>query len=214
MPGAPNRPPEVEAPPAPAPVSGTTPAQRVLRRLAPSRVALRLDVWKGAPHNDLLTPFEKAEALFAAGDFPGAEGALDQLSVRFAEPRWPTMPSPFRELRVSIPAPQPPHWDPENSLAAPEKEARRSRKDADRQFSLARGSIEWARAHTVSVDDLAEPLRVAEQALAETGPTDPFWSSIDTIWAAVHERVPAPARAPARPSPTPPPAAAESVEEA
>ena len=62
----------------------------------------------------------------------------------------------------------------------PKRKLRRFRKDADRQFSLARGSIEWARAHTVSVDDLAEPLRVAEQALAETGPTDPFWSSIDT----------------------------------
>ncbi|MGA8536079.1 MAG: hypothetical protein WB789_01645, partial [Thermoplasmata archaeon] len=91
-----------------------TPERRALRRLAPSRVALRLDQWKGAPSPDLLTPFEKAEAAYTAGDYTAALQALDQLSIRFAEPRWPTLPEPFRRLRVPIPAPMPPHWDPEH----------------------------------------------------------------------------------------------------
>ncbi|MGB6441915.1 MAG: hypothetical protein WBF81_01285, partial [Thermoplasmata archaeon] len=49
MPGAPNRPPETApAPPPPAPATDP-PDRKVLRRLAPARIALLLDQWKGAP---------------------------------------------------------------------------------------------------------------------------------------------------------------------
>jgi hypothetical protein len=190
MPGAPNRPPEAApAPPAP-PVDQLE--RRVLRRLGPSRIALRLDLWKGAPSKDLVEPFAKAEALYAAGDHRGAESALDQLSVRLAEPRWPTIPEPFRQLRVRIPAPMPPHYDPEHALPAEEKELRRLRREAETQLALAQGSVAWAKAHGVTVEDLEARGQAAGATLAAAGPTGEFWASIDPIWTALRERVPSP----------------------
>ncbi|MCL5983285.1 MAG: hypothetical protein M1606_01300, partial [Candidatus Thermoplasmatota archaeon] len=103
MPGAPNRPPEMAAPSPPPTVDA--PERRVLRRLAPSRIALSLDVWRGAPSRELTEPLEKAEAAYGAREWREAESQLDRLAIRFHEPRWPTLPPPFRELRVPIPPP-------------------------------------------------------------------------------------------------------------
>lgn len=191
MPGGPNRPPEVEAPPPPPPVAGTV-QERLLRRLAPCRIALSLDLWRGAPSPELTKPFESAEAAFASGDFPHAESALDQLAVRFAEPRWPTLPEPFRRLRQEIVAPVPPHWDPEHQLPAPEKEGRKIHRWAELQLALAGASEAWAKAHQVPVDDLGPALEEARRRFAAEGGSQGFWSSIDVVWTGLRERVPAP----------------------
>jgi len=212
MPGAPNRPPDpTPAAPAAPPVA-ETPQQRVLRRLAPSRIALLLDQWKGAPNADLTTPFEKAEAAFAAGDFPNAVSALDGLSVRFAEPRWPTMPEPFRSLRVPIPAPMPPSWDPEHALPAPEKDARRARRAAEEQLALAEASVAWMAAHALESSDLAPRVAEAKTVLGTEGVVPAFYERIDAVWEAVRARVPLPRSTAARPAPVAPPPAAEATE--
>jgi hypothetical protein len=200
MPGAPNRPPEVSPAPAAPPVDQLE--RRVLRRLAPSRLALKLDVWKGAPSKDLLEPLAKAEALYAAGDHRGADSALDQLSVRLAEPRWPTIPEPFRQLRVKIPAPMPPHYDPEHALPAAEKELRQAKRGAETQLALAQGSVAWAKGHGVETADLEEPLRAAAAGLSGPTPADGFWTSIDLVWTTLRSRVPSPVPAPAAAAPT------------
>lgn len=209
MPGAPNRPPEKtpDVPvvtPLPEP-----PEKKALRRLVPSRVALLLDIWKGAPNPDLTVPYEKAETAFAGGDFAGALSALDVLSVRFAEPRWTTLPEPFRLLRVPIIAPVPPHWDPDHALAAPEKEAKKSRTTAEEQLLLARGSVAWAAAHGAETADLAPRLEVAAARLADPADRPAFYEEIDAIWTGLHGRLPAPKGGGARAAP---PAAAETEE--
>ncbi len=202
MPGAPNRPPEVAASPVPPPAA--EPARAVLRRLAPSRIALHLDPWKGNPSAELLDPLDRAARLYAEGDLAGAAGALDQLSTRLAEPRWPTLPRPFRDLRVTVTVPQPPAWDPENALPAEEKASRRRRRDAELQRDLAHASLAWAKAHGIAVDDL-EPARAqADSALASPGVPEEFWPAIDSIWSTLLERVPAPRRA-GRPAAAPGP---------
>jgi hypothetical protein len=177
-----------------------TPQQAVLRRLAPSRVALRLDGWKGAPHPDLLTPFDKAEAAYEAGDFANAQSAVELLAVRFAEPRWPSLPEPFKLLRVAIPAPMPPAWNPEHALSPPEREALRARRDADGQLALAAGSVAWAEAHGISVDDLRPPLEEARLLLATEGLTPAFYERIDPLWEQIRVRVPRPQGAKGRPT--------------
>ncbi|MGD1100384.1 MAG: hypothetical protein ABR888_08620 [Thermoplasmata archaeon] len=192
MPGAPNRPPE-KAPEAPtAPPFHETPGQKALRRLVPTRVALLLDTWKGAPSPELVGPFQKAEAAFAQGDFAAALTALDLLSVRFAEPRWTTLPEPFRLLRVAIFAPMPPSWDPDHALPASEKDAKKARKTADEQLALARGCLAWAAAHSVSTTDLAPRLETAAAHLAEPEGLMPFYAEIDAIWTGLHGRLPTP----------------------
>jgi hypothetical protein len=204
MPGAPNRPPEAtpEAPP-PPPVP-EPPDRKVLRRLVPSRVALLLDQWKGAPSPDLLTPFEKAESAYAAGDFGAALQALDQLSIRFHEPRWPTLPEPFRRLRVAIPAPQPPSWNPENALTPAEREARRARRYADDQVALARGSLVWAGAHGIAVAEWSPRVEEAAAILAAEGLVNGFYERIDPMWEALHAALPRPTGGTTRaPAPAP-----------
>ena len=201
MPGAPNRPPEAEAPPPPPPAAGTT-ADRILRRLAPARVALHLDLWKGAPSKELVQPLATAESSFASGDLPHAEGALDQLAVRFAEPRWPTMPEPFKGLRQEIPAPMPPSWDPENALSAPEREGRKLHRFAELQLRLADACLRWAGTHGIRVDDLEPSLKAAQARFPTEGGSAAFWSELDRIWVALRERVPMPSVA-APPSPAP-----------
>lgn len=208
MPGAPNRPPENSPAPPPPEVVPEPPDRKVLRRLAPSRVALLLDIWKGAPSAELLGPFDKAEAAFSAGDFALALNSVDLLSVRFAEPRWPSLPEPFRSLRVPIPAPMPPHWDPDHALAPAEREAKRARRAADEQLALAAGTIAWASAHGVPVDDVAPAVEEARAILATEGVGAGFYERIDRVWAAVRERAPRPKLAAARPAPTAAPAEA------
>ena len=207
MPGPPNRPPEKAPETPPAPVGPESPADRVLRRLAPSRVALLLDVWKGAPSPELLVPFEKAEAAFASGDFENAASALDLLSVRFTEPRWPTLPEPFRRLRVPIPAPTPPNWDPEHGLPGTERDARRSRRAAEDQVALAEASVAWGAGHGVHVADLSAPLEEARTLLSTEGVSPSFYARIDGIWSALRERSPFPRSGAARPPPAPGPGA-------
>jgi len=197
------------APPPPA-APGETPELRLLRRLTPSRVALHLDLWRGAPSRELVDPLAKAEALYAAGDLPGAEAAADQLSVRFAEPRWPTLPIPFRALRVEIPPPMPPQYDPEFPLPAPEKEARKARRHAETQLALARGSVEWAAAHAIPIDDAPAALARAEAALGPGGAGERFWPEIDAVWASLRVHVPMPTTAAARPVPVAPEPAVSS----
>jgi hypothetical protein len=211
MPGPPNRPPEKAPEAPPTPVVPESPAQRALRRLAPCRVALLLDAWKGTLNPDLTGPFEKAEAAFESGDYPGAMNALDLLSVRFAEPRWPTLPEPFRLLRVPIPAPMPPHWDPHHGLPPAEKEALRARKAADEQLALASGCVAWAAAHHLPTDDLARPVEEARTLLASEGVSAGFYERIDTVWRTLRERVPRPKSGAAR-TPVPAAAAAEAEE--
>ena len=192
MPGAPNRPPEkTPAAPTPAPFQ-ETPEQKALRRLVPTRVALLLDTWKGAPSPELTGPLAKAEAAFAQGDFASALTALDLLSVRFAEPRWTTLPDPFRLLRVTIVAPVPPHWDPDHKLAAPEKDAKKARATAQEQLALARGSLAWATAHGIATADLAPRLETAAARLEDPSGLGPFYQEIDTLWSGLHGRLPVP----------------------
>ncbi len=201
MPGAPNRPPEI-APAAEATLPADETARRLLRRLGPMRVALQLELWKGNPSQELLRPLELAETNLASGDLATASGHLDQLAVRFAEPRWPTLPVPFRGLRVSIPAPQPPQWDPEHALSPAEKDARRLQREAELQVALARATLEWAARSGVDLAGLA-PLLV-EAAAAQGPPTTPaFFDAIDRFWQGVRARVPMPkpqGRAPLAPS--------------
>ncbi|MGB7123762.1 MAG: hypothetical protein WBE40_02775, partial [Thermoplasmata archaeon] len=192
MPGAPNRPPETApAPPPPAPATDP-PDRKVLRRLAPARIALLLDQWKGAPSAELTTPFEKAESAYAAADYPNALSALDLLSVRFAEPRWTTLPEPFRSLRVAIPAPMPPHWDPDHALPAADKDAKRARKFADEQLALAAASVAWAGTHGVEVADLAPRVEEARTILSTEGAGAGFYERIDAVWEAIRARAPLP----------------------
>jgi hypothetical protein len=213
MPGAPNRPPEPtpENPPKVAVVD--TPQQKALRRVAPARVALLLDLWKGSPPSDIVVPFDKAEAAYGAADYPGALNALDQLAIRFAEPRWPTMPMPFRELRVTIPAPMPPQWDPEFSLSPEERESRRRRRFADSQLALAEGVVAWARAKGIDLGDSADQVAAAKEKLAATGPDEAFFGPLDLVWTRVRESVPRPKAAVPR-APAARPAPASEPEEA
>jgi len=206
MPGAPNRPPErtEEAPPAP-PVPDP-PEKKVLRRLVPTHVSLLLDSWKGAPSPEVTGPFDKAEAAFAAHDYAGALSALDLLAIRFAEPRWPTLPMPFRQLRVPIPAPMPPSWNPENALAPAEREAKRARATAEEQLALAEGSVAWAGAHGIPVDDLRAPLDAAKAALGSPGVSPAFYEALDPLWTTLRGRLPRPKGATARPAPAAEPA--------
>jgi hypothetical protein len=207
MPGAPNRPPEPTPEPPPPVVVADTPQQKALRRLAPARVALGLDLWKGSPPTDIVVPFEKAEAAYATGDFPGALNALDQLAIRFAEPRWPTMPMPFRELRVPIPAPTPPHWDPEFALSPEERESRRRRRWAETQLALADGVLAWAVAKGIDLGESPQHITAAKELLAsgETGPA--YFDHLDAVWVLVRERVPVPKALASRTPATQPPAA-------
>jgi len=199
MPGAPNRPPETAPPPPPA--VAVAPDRKVLRRLGPARVALQLDLWKGAPAAELVDPLERAEAAYLAGELVAADKAMEQLAIRFAEPRWPTMPVPFRDLRVSIPAPMPPQWNPEHALEPAEKEARRLRRSADEQLALVKATAAFAAKRGWPSDDLAAHAAEAEAGLASAGADEAFWNHIDAVWTAVRDRVPMPKRAGARPAP-------------
>jgi hypothetical protein len=212
MPGAPNRPPPKDPETPAVPPVPETPERLALRRLAPSRVALRLDQWKGAPNPDLLVPFEKAETAYTSGDYTTAIQSLDQLSIRFAEPRWPTLPEPFRRLRVPIPPPMPPHWDPEHGMAAPEKDARRARRVADDQLALARASIAWAAAHGTDLSSLSAGVEEASAILESEGVVGGFYERVDPVWLAVREQVAKPAMRPvARAAPA---TASEEISEA
>jgi len=209
VPGAPNRPPEKAAAPPPPPTP-EPPEKRALRRLAPSRVALLLDTWKGPPSPDLLGPFRKAEEAFAHGDYATATTSLDLLSVRFAEPRWATLPEPFRLLRVAIPAPVPPHWDPDHALTPAEKDAKKARRAADDQLALANGCLAWAGAHGVDTADLAPRVEGAAARITEPAGLAPFYEEIDAFWTGLYGRLPAPKSGPSAPAP----AAAAEPEEA
>ncbi len=212
MPGAPNRPPEIAA--APSPPSADTHERRVLRRLVPSRVALSLDLWKGAPSPELIAPLQSAETAYSHGDWREAESRLDALSVRLAEPRWPTLPEPFRHLRVSIPAPQPPQWDPEFTLSAEVKEARKAGRALETQVALARASVEWAQKKGIDVADLIGPIATAAEKQAAGAPPADVYLVVDPIWEALRARVPIPkppaARVAAPPPTTPEPAPEEA----
>jgi hypothetical protein len=190
MPGAPNRPPEGTPPPAP-PV-GDPPEKKALRRLVPSHVALLLDSWKGAIPPELSIPFGKAEAAFGAADYAGALSALDLLAIRFAEPRWPSLPEPFRPLRVTIRAPVPPHWDPDHALSPEEREARQARRRAEEQVRLLDASIEWAGNHGIDVSEIRAGAQEARAALETEGVASSFYPKVDSMWAALRIRLPQP----------------------
>ena len=210
MPGAPNRPPDTTpAAPLVAPVQ-EPPEKRVLRRLAPSRVALQWEGWKGAPSAELVAPLTKADAAYAAGDYPAALTALDLLSVRFAEPRWPSLPEPFRRLRVPIPAPMPPHWNPDNALAPAEREAKRARDTAAEQLLLAEGCLAWLAGHGTDVADLRPKLEEARAIFPNEGASAGFYERIDLIWEGIRSRVPLPKAPAGRAAPAPAAADAEA----
>ncbi|HKS59339.1 MAG TPA: hypothetical protein VJS68_01010, partial [Thermoplasmata archaeon] len=181
MPGAPNRPPEMEPTAAPAPPK-EEPSRRVLRRLAPALVALRLPAWKGAPAAELLTPFQQARAAYDSGQFSKAEEHLDQLSRRFAEPRWPSIPEPFKLLRISIPFPQPPHWDPDFGVPPAEKESRVARRRAELQARLVEASVEVEAKAGSPVDDLRPLAGAAKAALGPSGVPEEFYPQVDAVW--------------------------------
>jgi hypothetical protein len=195
MPGAPNKPPEIEAPPAPALPSGGDKRQHAIRRLAPARLVLRLPIWRGAPNADLVKPLERVAATLAAGEYPDAEKALDQFCVRLAEPRWPTIPEPWIRMRVPIPAPQPPHWDPDFRLSPPDREAKKNREWAQTQLLLAQGALEIAPSLSVDLTDVQPSVADARAVFDREGVTDAFWAPIDRLWEAVESRVPLPAPA-------------------
>lgn len=204
MPGAPNKPPPSGpvAPPVPE-----TPRSKVLRRLAPARTALRLDLWRGAPPKELLTPFGQAEAAFGREEFDGASTFLDQLSTRFAEPRWPTLPEKFRPLRVNVVRPQPPHWDPDFGAPPEERDARRARRYAEGQIQLARACVDAEIGLGTPLADLVPDLAAAEARLATQAPDPEFWEGVDRIWTTLREKVPLPS-ATATPKTAPAPAEA------
>jgi hypothetical protein len=200
MPGPPNRPPE-KTPEAPYPaLVPETPQEKALRRLVPSRVALLLDIWKGAPSPELTGPLEKAEAFYAAGNFADASGELDRLSVRLTEPRWPSLPEPFRLLRVPIPAPMPPHYNPEHALPPAEREARRARQAAEEQVALATDCLAWSAMHGIDTSTLAPSLAQAKVSVETVGLTPEFYQRLDAFWTALHERLPFPKSGGARPT--------------
>lgn len=191
MPGAPNKPPDVDAPAA-VPTPDTDRARVALRRLAPGRIVLRLPIWRGAPNVDLVKPLERAASTMAAGEFPDAEKALDQFAVRLAEPRWPTIPEPWIRMRVAIPAPQPPHWDPDSKLAPADRDAKKARQFAETQLLLAKAAVDVAPSLQLDLADM-QPCVVEAQALfAQEGASPGFWSPIDRLWEAVRDRVPLP----------------------
>ena len=204
MPGAPNRPPG--SPAAPPGTSATDSMdRRILRRLVPARIALSLDLWKGAPSAELLGPLEQAEAAYDRQDFREAESRLDALAVRLAEPRWPTLPEPFRQLRVGIPAPQPPQWDPEFVLSAEEKARRKAHREMETQLALARASVGWARQKGLDTSDLVAPLEAATDTQAHEGEPSEIAPLLDPLWEALRTRVPMPKPAVQRPAPPPAP---------
>ncbi len=203
-PGAPNRPPEAAPPAPPTTPPVVEPADvKLRRRLVPSHVALLLDLWKGAVPPEVAGPYDRAVAALHGGDFAAATQALDQLSIRFAEPRWPSLPEPFHKLRVPIPAPVPPHWDPDHGLAAPEKEARQARRAAADQLALAEASVRWAEAHGVATDGLGASLLSAKGALDAGADLPTFYGPIDTVWRTLEAALPAPKRSAKGAAPAP-----------
>ncbi|MCI4317388.1 MAG: hypothetical protein L3J96_02525, partial [Thermoplasmata archaeon] len=140
---------------------------------------------------------------FAVSDFVNTESALDQLAVRFAEPRWPTLPLPFRDLRVVIVQPQPPSWDPDAALAPADRDAKKARRHAESQLALAKASLDWAEAKGTDVADLRGPLDTAAATFASSGASEEFWVQIDATWTALRSRLPAPKAAPSRNLPPP-----------
>jgi len=201
MPGAPNKPPPIEAPPAAMSPPAGDKRQHVLRRLAPARLVLRLSIWRGGPNVDLVKPLERVAATLAAGEFPDAEKALDQFSVRLAEPRWPTIPEPWIRLRTAIPAPQPPHWDPDFKLTPADREAKKNREWARNQLLLAKGALELAPSLGVDLTDVQSCVAEAQTVFDRDGATDEFWALLDRLWDAVQSRVPLPSPAAARAAP-------------
>ena len=204
MPGRPNKPPDIEPPPPSLTPIPETPDKKALRRLVPTHVTLLLDTWKGAPSPDLLGPFGKAESAFASGDYAATLSSLDVLSIRFAEPRWPSLPEPFRLLRVPIPTPVPPHWDPDHALPVAEKDAKKARRSAEEQLALARGCLAWAAGHGIETGDLAPRLDSAAGRLGDPSGLAPFYDEIDAFWTGLNGRLPAPK---AGKAPSAPPAA-------
>ena len=158
-------------------------------------------MWKGAPSAELVSPLEGAEVAYAAGDWRETESRLDALSIRFAEPRWTTMPEPFRQLRVSIPAPQPPQWDPDFAVSAEEKEARKARRLLETQVALARACVEWAQKKGIDVSDLTAPVAAASEKQSAQAPPAEVYELLDPVWEALHTRVPMPKGPVARPAP-------------
>jgi hypothetical protein len=150
---------------------------------------------------DLVRPLERVAATLAAGEYPDAEKALDQFSVRLAEPRWPTIPEPWARLRVPIPAPQPPHWDPDFQLAPADREAKKNREWSRTQLLLANGALELAPSLHVDLTDVQSGVAEAQVIFDREGPTPDFWTSLDRLWEAVENRVPLPTPAPSRTAP-------------
>jgi len=198
MPGAPNKPPPIEAP---APPAASDRLPHALRRLAPARLVLRLPIWRGAPNVDLVKPLERAATTLAAADYLEAEKALDQFSVRLAEPRWPTIPEPWARLRVAIPAPEPPHWNPDFKLTPADREAKKARQWAETQLLLARAAVEIAPSLSVDLTDVQPGVGDAQAVYDREGATPGFWEPIDRFWSAVRDRVALPSPATARAAP-------------
>jgi hypothetical protein len=201
LPGAPNKPPDLESPPVPASPPPGDKMQHAVRRLAPDRLVLRLPIWRGAPNIDLLKPLERVAVTLAAGEFPDAEKALDQFSVRLAEPRWPTIPEPWVRLRVPIPAPQPPHWDPDFKLTPADREAKKNREWAHTQLLLAKGALDLAPSLNVDLSDVQSSVAEAQTVFDRDGATAEFWAPLDRLWDAVQSRVPLPSPGAARTAP-------------
>jgi hypothetical protein len=196
MPGAPNKPPDVAPPPAPATAAAPDRVHHALRRLAPARVVLRLPLWRGAPHPDLVNPLERAATLLAKEEFVEVEKALDQFAVRLAEPRWPTIPEPWSRLRVEIPVPQPPHWNPDSKLTPAERETKKARQWAETQLRLAQAAIELAPTLGLDPADTRSGVLEAETLLDRDGPSAGFWAPLDRLWETIRDRVPLPTPAP------------------
>lgn len=189
MPGAPNKPPDSASAPASPVPAGAGP---LLRRLVPSRIALRLDSWRQPLSPELVDPYLAAEAALARGEVEIASSYLDQLAIRFAEPRWPSLPAGFRSLAVKVIRPQPPHWDPEHKLTPEEKEVRRKQRELATHHELLGAALELETRKGTATADLAPEL---EAARAASGSADAvaFWLAADRIWGTLRERVPLPA---------------------
>ena len=121
------------------------------------------------------------------------------------------MPVPFRDLRVTIPAPMPPQWDPEFSLPPEERECVVGVASLIVRLALAEGVLAWALTKAVDLGNVVSHVAQAKELLATTGADEAFFGHLDLVWTVVRERVPRPKSAPPR-SPVARPSAAEPEE--
>ena len=173
MPGAPNRPPKIEA----TEPTGPTPP-RAAWSGAWRPMPRRARIWTSGrgprpPSSSCCSSAPRRTSPPATSST--ASSSLDQLAVRFAEPRWPTMPMPFQRLRVEIPPRCRRTGTPISPSPPPEKERRRRLRRSAARAREGHGRSPPSAAVPPS-DLAAEALDRAEASSPRAGPNETFWS--------------------------------------